>query len=520
VAGRYDVVVIGAGLGGLTAAGLLARAGRKVLVLERNASVGGAATTYKVGPLVVEASLHETADPHAASEPKNNPLSRLGVLDKVAWSPIDALYEVRGGPVGAPFVLPDSFPAARTALTDRFPALRKQIGTLLDDMERIATGLGTLSRGGDAFRNPREGIGALLKLGPVVRDWRRSLDDVLQRAFGDNEAAKWALAANLPYYHDDPASLWWIHFCLAQGGYLAAGGRYVRGGSQHLGDAIAEAIMAAGGEIVTERDVSEIRLDGDGRTAAVVHADLNGGDRTEVATRAVAGNAAPAVLAAMLSGPARERFMATYGARPLSMSILTVACGLADPPAKIGVSHYATVLVPGWIEHLADYRLCAAALADAPLDHLDPPVILVDYSAIDSGLGGPPYPAAIVAIDRTQNWSSLDNDAYQAKRKMWGDRLIAAVDRVFPGFAANVVISQVHTARSVRRHLNAPDGAVYGFAPTPPSGPIWRGFERQPRTPVPGLYLASAYGGSGGFSGAIVSGASAADLILAERARY
>ena len=46
---RYDVVVIGAGLGGLTAGAILARAGRKVLVIERSNSVGGAASSYKSG---------------------------------------------------------------------------------------------------------------------------------------------------------------------------------------------------------------------------------------------------------------------------------------------------------------------------------------------------------------------------------------------------------------------------------------------------------------------------------------
>ena len=42
----YDVVVIGAGLGGLTAAALLAQAGRKTLIVERNTSVGGAASRF------------------------------------------------------------------------------------------------------------------------------------------------------------------------------------------------------------------------------------------------------------------------------------------------------------------------------------------------------------------------------------------------------------------------------------------------------------------------------------------
>ncbi len=59
MADQYDVIVIGAGLGGLTAAALIARSGRKTLLVERNESVGGAASTYRFGDLVVEASLHE-----------------------------------------------------------------------------------------------------------------------------------------------------------------------------------------------------------------------------------------------------------------------------------------------------------------------------------------------------------------------------------------------------------------------------------------------------------------------------
>ena len=45
----YDVIVIGAGLGGLTAAAKLAEAGRKTLLVERNYGIGGAASTYKSG---------------------------------------------------------------------------------------------------------------------------------------------------------------------------------------------------------------------------------------------------------------------------------------------------------------------------------------------------------------------------------------------------------------------------------------------------------------------------------------
>ena len=229
--------------------------------------------------MLVEASLHETSNPGDPIDPKHAILARIGILDAVDWVPTGAIYEVRGGPVGQPFVLPDGFAMARAALTDRFPSAKSGIAAVLGDMERITVGLGTLSRRREAFRNPQRRFGALLKLAPLVRDWRRSVGQVFDRAFGGNEALKCALAANLPYWHDDPDTMWWILFAVAQGGYLASGGRYVRGGSARLSHALADATTQAGGEIVLGRQATDIRLDADGRPSGVVHVDRKAASR-------------------------------------------------------------------------------------------------------------------------------------------------------------------------------------------------------------------------------------------------
>ena len=501
----YDVIVIGAGLGGLTAAAMLAQAGRKTLLIERNYGVGGAASTYKAGDLVVEGSLHETADPRDPTEPKHAVLQGLGVLDKVAWVPTGSVYEVRGGPVGPAFVLPDGFANARAALIDRFPQQRAGIDAVLGDMERIATGLGVLSKGRAAFERPLDGLSALLKLGPVVTGWRQSLSQRLQRAFGDDEAVKCALAANILYWHDDPDALWWILFAVAQGGYIGCGGTFVQGGSQRLSNALFRAMKAAGGELLLRRTVAEILLDSEGRPAGVAHVDKDGGERVEVRAPVVVSNAAPAHVGEMLRGTARDRFVGRYAQTPLSISLFSATFGLATAPAELGLRSYSTMLLPEWMRRLADYRRAAGILAGAPGEAL-PPIAVVNYAAIDSGLGGPPYAVSVVGVDRTANWAGLDAAAYDAKRDAWREAIVAGIDRAFPGFAASITTSVFSTASTMSTYLNAPAGAVYGFAPLPPSGPIWRGPERSPATPIAGLYLASSYAGSGGYTGAILAG--------------
>src|SRR3954463_4734788 len=139
---RYDVVIVGAGLGGLTAGAILAREGRKVLVIERSNSVGGAASSYKSGELFVEGSLHETSDPHHPCDPKHDVLTRAGVIDAVKWIPSGAFYQARGGPLDAPFLMPDNFDTARDALSARFPEVRAGIDQLLGEMRRIVAVMG------------------------------------------------------------------------------------------------------------------------------------------------------------------------------------------------------------------------------------------------------------------------------------------------------------------------------------------------------------------------------------------
>jgi phytoene dehydrogenase-like protein len=511
---RYDVVVIGAGLGGLTAGAILARAGRKVLVIERSNSVGGAASSYKSGDLFIEGSLQETSDPHDPRDAKHRALTRAGVIDAVKWIPAGALYEARGGPLDRPFVMPDNFEAARRALSDRFPDARDGIHQLLGEMERIASAMGTLAQGRDAFKNPRQALEALFKLVPAIRDWPLSLSQKLDRIFGGNEAVKSALAANLSYFHDDPATLWWVYFAMAQGSYLLSGGRFVHGGSQRLSSALARVIRVAGGDVLLRRVVSGVALDPQGSASTVTHTAKDGSDPQMVEALRIVSNAAPATLAELMPAASAEKLTESYAKRTPSISLFALTLGLSKPPREFGISAYSTQLLPPWMKRLSDYAQGAVLMADEPGERM-PPMSIVDYAAIDSGLPVPPYVLSVYGPDLLSNWDSSDMDAYREKRGRWQEAIVRYLSSIYPDLSDAVVTSSFNTALSVRQYLNAPAGAVYGFAPTPPSS-IWRTPVRSPRTAVPGLYLASAYAGFGGYTGVVQAGADCADMILRE----
>ena len=55
---NYDAIIIGAGLGGLTAGAKLSKKGRKVLLIEQHSVPGGCATTYKRKDYKIEVGLH------------------------------------------------------------------------------------------------------------------------------------------------------------------------------------------------------------------------------------------------------------------------------------------------------------------------------------------------------------------------------------------------------------------------------------------------------------------------------
>jgi phytoene dehydrogenase-like protein len=415
--------------------------------------------------------------------------------------------------------MPVGFDAAHHALSQRFPNLREGSARFFGALEQIQDAVARLNEAGEE-RSLGKLVRAGMALRPLARDWRASTADMFERFFGHDEAAKCAVGATIGYYADDAHNLAWPFFAVAQAGFLKSGGVFVKGGSRVLSMKLAKIVSQAGGSVLLGRDASGVEFDASGHPAAVRHVDAKTkGDEQRIGARQVFANCAPHALAKMLPEAERATIEEAYGARPLSISLFSAHFGLSVPPARFGLDRFSLSVLPSSVARQSEIAASASLFSADPGDTL-PAYGVANYGAIDSGLNpeGPTL-VSVAGVDRLSNWSALPPQEERDRRERWLDAFQAALDRDYPGFSAAVVERMFLNARSMAGFMNTPGGAVYGFAPLPFERSIWAGLPRTPKTSLPGVYLASSFGQSGGFSGAMRAGADAVRIAMREPTR-
>src|SRR4051812_37944806 len=89
----YDVIVVGSGLGGLSAAGFLGKAGKRVLLVEGHDKFGGVAARFERGPYKIDPAIHIMAVGENYLMFKT--LKYLEVFDQLEFVPTGGYYDAR-----------------------------------------------------------------------------------------------------------------------------------------------------------------------------------------------------------------------------------------------------------------------------------------------------------------------------------------------------------------------------------------------------------------------------------------
>jgi phytoene dehydrogenase-like protein len=466
---KYDVIIIGSGLGGLTAGAKLAREGRKVLLVEQHNRPGGCATTFRRGDFTFEVGLHEMDGP-SARDMKTRIFNDLDVSGKVEFVRVPEFYRFINDRYSVT-VSHDPQVTIKT-LTDLFPGETVGLAAFFDQI------LNPKKRSsGNDFQDKSVG---------------EFLDSIIH-----NEDLKFILLGNLGYFHDDPYSLSLAYYSIAQGSYFTNGASFIKGGSQMLSDHLAGFIRTHEGEVALNHIVTGIITDGARATGArFKKKNSSTSEYIEAyADEIVANNAIPN-LCDLLPIDLGKALRKELGELRPGASLFTLYLGFNRSLKETGHSDYSTFIFDGSVKSQADI------LKNNHDDFKKRSFTFTDYSQIDSGLAPAGKSVAeVCCIDYPEDWEKLDKKDYDLKKENVCRAFIERLEKIIPGISNIIEYYEAGTSLTVRRYTLNPGGAVYGFAQTP-----GRKFIDSFKN-IENLHFASAWGRTGGgFSGVIMGG--------------
>ena len=346
---KYNTVVIGGGLAGLTAGGILSKFGKKVLLIEQHHKPGGYASTFKRGDFIIEVGLHEMS-----GLDKNNTIGQifnmLEVNQQVEFLLAPELYAVLSDQ--EKFVFPHGFDAASKALIDRYPEDEKGIKRFM----KLIAGIQKEGKKLPSTPLKRKLIYPIMPLlyPNIVEATRHTVGSWLDK-YISNEKAKLDIAAHVGYYGDDPYTLSVFYFGMAQAGFIGPGGHFVKGGSQQLSNHLAAYIEKNGGTVLLGKKAEKI-ITQNGRVTAVTFRD-NFNDGIEPVTIScdnVVANCAIPLVPAMLEEPHATALQQQISSKTNSTSLLCLYLGFKTDVEKFGVKHYSNYILSDEVKTLKD----------------------------------------------------------------------------------------------------------------------------------------------------------------------
>jgi phytoene desaturase len=481
----FDVVVVGAGLGGLSAGACLAKAGRRVLVVEREEGPGGNARAFRRGPYTFDPAIHVTAQGFNI-EFLDFYLSALGIAERVQLLRAEDFFGVDIG--GERFRLPIGVEPLKSYLAERFPHEA-------DGVTRFVETCAQTTRESQA-PPPRVGLAdldAVKAALPMLFKYRRAtLADVLDEHMKD-PLAKAVCGASWPYLGLPPGRTSFMAYSGALMALLDPGPLYVEGSFQSLADALAGCIEEHGGEVVSGNAVSGIEL-ADGRVSGV---ELEGGER--VAAEVVVSNAdARQTFERLLPAEVLpERFMRRLGKmRPSISAFVLFSAAKLDPTAH-GLSHEHFVYPSA--DHDADY--------DGVLEGKPGGTWFSLPSMHDSSLA--PDGEHVIVFSSLMPYDI--GEPWEQAKPRYMEQMLQAAERVLPGYREALTFADCATPATFQRYTLAEQGAAYGWENTPDQTvPKRLDF----RTPIEGLFLAGHWTHPGtGSIRCLLSGAQTAAAI-------
>ncbi len=506
---KFDTIIIGSGAGGLAAAICLARAGKKVLVLEQHDVPGGWCHSFNLNGQRFCPGVH-----YIGLLDKGQSTSRLyeglGVANDLVFFRMNAKGYEHCWIENEKIDMPAGIDALHESLSARFPKERKRLKKYLklvrdvsDQIQLIPKMNGFWDAITIPFRTRHMGKYGLFSLKRVI-DWH--IKDPMLKAVLNIQCGDHGLPPNRASFP--------VH-CTVMYHYFD-GAFYPYGGGGGIVKALTQAVKKHGGEIRTKQNVSKILI----KNNEAIGVELSGGEQIYATT--IVSNADPSTTYLDLVGKENlsAKLLKKLSKTKYSVTSLILFITLDLDVAKAGMDS-------GNIWMLKDKNLDTIfqeLTSKEIIEDDEFPAVFISCTTLKdpASFNGRYHNLEVVTFIEYNSFTEFNTkedhhgDAYLQYKERITEKLLNSLEKVIPNASQNIVQMELGTPKTNEYYIKSTNGNVYGTEKTfKQIGP----FSFQAKSEIKNLYLCGASTLSHGVGGATNSGVEAAAKILNCRAQ-
>lgn len=494
----YDVVVIGAGNAGLTAAAFLSQKGMNVLLLERHNIPGGSATSFCRGRFEFEVALHQLSGIGTPEKPGplRSTLDQLGVMGDLEFVPMTDLYRVVIGDQIDITLKPD-LARVIAELTQHFPHEEEGIKDFFDLLYNFFLQVISVFYLKDP-ETSREKY-------PLYFQYALKNTEEVMAQFISDPLLKTVLSPYATYVGVPPSKMAFADIAAMFFSYIEFLPTHLKGGSQALSNALANKVIENGGTIHYSCGAKKIVIE----NGAVCGIITETGE--EIPNRHVVSNASKYATYVELMDAVHVPETVNNEMRQASHSpsAFTLYLGLDCEPSAVGITESSNFLLS-----TTDMETTFARMKTLDIDARDG-MMLSCYNLIDPSFSPPgTCQVALVSLKYGEPWLRVPPQQYATEKYRVADNMLAAAENYFPGIRDHIEEIEIATPVTHMRYLGTPTGSIYGFENFLKDSELFIPNQAH----IKGLYCAGGSVGLCGFQPTLDSGVQVARKLLHQKA--
>ncbi len=496
---KYDVIVIGAGMGGLTCGSLLAKEGLHVLVAEQGPKPGGCCTSFERAGFTFDFGPAITGGCERGGLIFNT-LDKLGLAKEIEFIKPDPVMRVIGSDYDLRISSLGSF---AEELKRIFPAESVNIDNFMQECRAVTREFGTLSKAAPDLMSFVQNVGLMMRFllnFPRVKKYGGKSGREVFVTFFKEPKLRAIFHSIMPFHPESISTLFMATLGSKEEHY------YPRGGAQALANVFASGVTKNGGGLALNTMVTKILVE----KGKVVGVQLE--DGTEIRANHVVSNADSRLTFLKLVGQEHldAKFVRELNDSKLSGSYLLVSLGVDLDLRAMGFDGAA--IVCNRSDNLDEIfstdldKCCLQIRMHSLLDPSQAPERMATVQLLS------PLPYDYMGSWKREKGGTW-GEGYEKLKQEVADRLIAAAEKIIPGLSRHIVCKDIATPLTYERNTLNSQGAA-GWFPGP-SGKM-----RSQKTPIKSLYQAGQWTFPGpGVPTVVTSGRNAARLVLKDARR-